>query len=149
MPMIDVYSAEGTFADKHALARDLASGRHALGEGSRNCRCSGRTPRLCPRPPGRLKLSNVDGDGDYVHVQVLTPGGRVGPRQEFGVVRELTDIVCRRRGKPGLTERTWCSLHRVARRRMGDKRACQQGADIAEAARSQLAALAGKRDVDQ
>jgi phenylpyruvate tautomerase PptA (4-oxalocrotonate tautomerase family) len=25
MPMIDVYSAGGTFADKHALARDLAA----------------------------------------------------------------------------------------------------------------------------
>ncbi len=25
MPMIDVYSADGTFADKHALARDLAA----------------------------------------------------------------------------------------------------------------------------
>ena len=25
MPMIDVYSAEGTFANKHALAKDLAA----------------------------------------------------------------------------------------------------------------------------
>jgi hypothetical protein len=30
MPMIDVYAAEGTFADKHSLARDLAQADAAL-----------------------------------------------------------------------------------------------------------------------
>jgi hypothetical protein len=30
MPMIDVYAADGTFADEHALARDLAVARREL-----------------------------------------------------------------------------------------------------------------------
>jgi hypothetical protein len=29
MPMIDVYAVEGTFADKHAMARDLAAAARA------------------------------------------------------------------------------------------------------------------------
>jgi hypothetical protein len=29
MPMIDVYAVEGTFADKHTLARDLAAAADA------------------------------------------------------------------------------------------------------------------------
>ena len=48
MPMIDVYAAAGTFADKHTLAQDLATAVMAMRAGARTSRCSGRTPpRSC------------------------------------------------------------------------------------------------------
>ncbi len=92
MPMIDVYSAEGTFADKHALARDLAAAVMRWEKVPELPLFRKNTAAFIHDLPAGSS-SNVDGDEKYVRVQVLTPAGGLDRDKQIGVVRELTDIV--------------------------------------------------------
>ena len=94
-------------------------------------------------------LSNVDGDSNYVRVQVLTPIGVLDREKQLGVVRELTDIVAAAAGDPTVAERTWVLITESPEGGWGINGHANTGSDIAEAARSQLAALADKRAVDK
>lgn len=144
MPMIDVYSVARTFPDKHALARDLAAAVM-------------RWEQVPPLPLFQKNtaafihdlaadsLSNVDGDSAYVRVQVLTPVGVLNREKQIGVVRELTDIVAKAAGDPTLTERTWVLITESPDGGWGINGRANTGADIAQLARSQLAALAKSR----
>jgi phenylpyruvate tautomerase PptA (4-oxalocrotonate tautomerase family) len=94
-------------------------------------------------------LSNVDGDSNYVRVQVLTPIGVLDRDKQLGVVRELTDIVTAAAGDPTMAERTWVLITESPEGGWGINGHANTGSDIAEAARSQLAALSDKRAVDK
>jgi phenylpyruvate tautomerase PptA (4-oxalocrotonate tautomerase family) len=89
-------------------------------------------------------VSNVDGDSNYVRVQVLTPAGVLDREKQLGVVRELTDIVAAAAGDPTLAERTWVLLTESPEGGWGIGGHANTGADIAQAARAELAELAGK-----
>ena len=89
-------------------------------------------------------ISNVDGEGNYVRVQVLTPAGVLDRDKQLGVVRELTDIVASSAGDPTLAERTWVLITESPEGGWGISGHANTGSDIAQAARSQLAALADK-----
>jgi phenylpyruvate tautomerase PptA (4-oxalocrotonate tautomerase family) len=52
----------------------------------------------------------VDGDGNYVRVQVLTNAGAPDRDKQLAAVRELTDIVAASAGDPSLVDRTWVQL---------------------------------------
>ena len=93
-------------------------------------------------------LSNVDGEGNYVRVQVLTPAGVLDREKQLGVVRELTDIVAAAAGDPTLTERTWVLITESPEGGWGINGHANTGSDIAAAARSELAALAGKTEAN-
>jgi hypothetical protein len=54
-------------------------------------------------------LSNVDGDGTYVRVQVLTNAGALDRDKQLAVVRQLTDLIAAAAGDPSLTGRTWAA----------------------------------------
>ena len=137
MPMIDVYAADGTFANKHDLARDLAAA----------------VMRWEQVPPLALfrkntaafihdlspdSLANVDGDSNYVRVQVLTPVGVLDREKQLGVVRELTDIVAGAAGDATLSQRTWVLITESPEGGWGINGHANTGADIAEAARREL-----------
>jgi phenylpyruvate tautomerase PptA (4-oxalocrotonate tautomerase family) len=147
MPMIDVYSAEGTFADTHALARDLAAAVMRWEKVPELPLFRKNTAAFVHDLPAG-SLSNVDGDGNYVRVQVLTPAGVLDRDKQLGVVRELTDIVAAAAGDPTLAERTWVLLTESPEGGWGINGHANTGSDIAQAARSELAELAGKRAVD-
>jgi hypothetical protein len=53
-------------------------------------------------------LSNVDGDSNYVRVQVLTNAGALDRGKQLAVVERLTHIVADAAGDPSLFARTWC-----------------------------------------
>jgi phenylpyruvate tautomerase PptA (4-oxalocrotonate tautomerase family) len=89
-------------------------------------------------------ISNVDGDGNYVRVQVLTPAGVLDREQQLGVVRELTDIVAASAGDPTLVERTWVLLTESPEGGWGINGHANTGTDIEQAARAELADLAAK-----
>jgi phenylpyruvate tautomerase PptA (4-oxalocrotonate tautomerase family) len=89
-------------------------------------------------------LSNVDGDSTYVRVQVLTPIGVLDREKQLGVVRELTDIVAAAAGDPTLVERTWVLITESPEGGWGINGHANTGSDIAQSARSQLAALANQ-----
>ena len=147
MPMIDVYSAEGTFADKHTLAQDLAAAVMRWEKVPELSLFRKNTAAFVHDLPAG-SISNVDGDGNYVRVQVLTPAGVLDRDKQLGVVRELTDIVAAAAGDATLAERTWVLLTESPEGGWGINGHANTGSDIAQAARSELAALAerGKGD---
>jgi len=143
MPMIDVYSAQGTFADKHALARDLAAAVMRWEKVPDLPLFRKNTAAFVHDLPAG-SISNVDGEGDYVRVQVLTPAGVLDRDKQLGVVWELTDIVAGSAGDPTLAERTWVLITESPEGGWGISGHANTGSDIAQAARSQLAALTDK-----
>jgi phenylpyruvate tautomerase PptA (4-oxalocrotonate tautomerase family) len=147
MPMIDVYSASGTFADKHTLAKDLAAAVMRWEKVPELPLFQKNTAAFVHDLPAD-SLSNVDGDSNYVRVQVLTPIGVLDREKQLGVVRELTDIVAAAAGDPTVAERTWVLLTESPEGGWGINGHANTGSDIAEAARSQLAALAGRATDD-
>ena len=148
MPMIDVYSADGTFADKHALARDLAAAVMRWEKVPELPLFRQNTAAFVHDLPAD-SISNVDGDGRYVRVQVLTPAGVLDREKQLGVVRELTDIVAAAADDPTQAERTWVLLTESPEGGWGINGHANTGPDIAQAARSQLAELANKQSVDK
>jgi phenylpyruvate tautomerase PptA (4-oxalocrotonate tautomerase family) len=145
VPMIDVYSADGTFANKHALARDLAAAVMRWEKVPDLPLFRKNTAAFIHDLPAD-SLSNVDGDSTYVRVQVLTPIGVLDREKQLGVVRELTDIVAAAAGDPTLVERTWVLITESPEGGWGINGHANTGADIAQSARSQLAALANQAE---
>src|ERR1700739_1107581 len=103
MPMIDVYATTGTFADKHALAKNLAAAVMRWE----------RVPDLALFRDNTAafvhdlaadSMPNVAGDSNYVRVQVLTPAGVLDRDKQLGVVSELTEIVAAAGGDPSLAQ---------------------------------------------
>jgi phenylpyruvate tautomerase PptA (4-oxalocrotonate tautomerase family) len=92
MPMIDVYAAEGTFADKQALARNLAQAVMRWEQVPEIPLFSDNTAAFIHDLPAEA-IANAAGASDYVRVQVLTPVGVLDRDKQLGVVKELTEIV--------------------------------------------------------
>src|ERR1700753_460195 len=109
MPMIDVSSAPGTFADKHALAAKLAGTLMQIEQVPDIPMFRSNTAAFVHELPAGA-VSNVDGDGHYVRVQVLTNAGALDRDKQLAVVRRLTDIVADAAGDPTLSDRTWVML---------------------------------------
>jgi phenylpyruvate tautomerase PptA (4-oxalocrotonate tautomerase family) len=55
-------------------------------------------------------LSNVDGDTNYVRIQVLTNAGALDRGKQLAVVEQLTRIAAEAAGDPTLASRTWVLL---------------------------------------
>ncbi|MGA8303844.1 MAG: hypothetical protein WA691_10125 [Thermoplasmata archaeon] len=140
MPMIDVYAKTGTFADRLTLAKDLAAAVM-------------KWEKVPPLPLFRKNtaafvhdlpadsISNVDGDSNYVRVQVLTPVGVLDREKQLGVVAELTAIIAKAAADPSLAERTWVLIYESPEGGWGINGHANTGSDIAQAARAQIAAL--------
>jgi phenylpyruvate tautomerase PptA (4-oxalocrotonate tautomerase family) len=143
MPMIDVYAVEGTFADKHALARDLAAAVMRWEQVPNISLFRNNTAAFIHDLPAD-SLSNVAGDSNYVRVQVLTPVGVLNRDKQLGVVKELTDIVATAAGDPSLTARTWVLITESPEGGWGLNGHANTGADITAAARAELTAIAAK-----
>ncbi len=99
MPMIDVYATEGTFADKHQLAIDLASAVMGVEQVPNIPMFRQNTAAFVHELPSG-DLSNVDGEGNYVRVQVLTNAGALDRDKQLAVVARLTEIVAAAAGDP-------------------------------------------------
>jgi phenylpyruvate tautomerase PptA (4-oxalocrotonate tautomerase family) len=138
MPMIDVYSAPETFADKHALAQDLANAVMRWEQVPPIALFSKNTAAFIHELAAD-SLSNAAGDSNHVRVQVLTPVGVLDRDKQLGVVKELTDIVAAAAADPTLTERTWVLITESPEGGWGINGHANTGADIAALARSELA----------
>src|ERR1700712_3663886 len=106
MPMIDVYATAGTFADKHQLAIDLATPL-------RTSEAVPPIPMFRQNTAGFVHelpagdISNVNGDSNYVRVQVLTNGGALDRDKQLAVVEQFTRIIADAAGDPTVKDRTW------------------------------------------
>jgi phenylpyruvate tautomerase PptA (4-oxalocrotonate tautomerase family) len=144
MPMIDVYSAAGTFDDKHALAQNLAAAVMRWEQVPPISLFKNNTAAFVHDLPAD-SLSNVAGDSNYVRVQVLTPIGVLDRNKQLGVVKELTDIVAAAAGDPSLTERTWVLITESPEGGWGINGHANTSADIVQSARAELGAIAAAK----
>jgi len=140
--MIDAYAAAGTFADKHELAMNLAAAVMAIEQVPDIPMFRKNTAAFVHElPPGCL--SNVDGDSNYVRVQVLTNSGALDRAKQLAVVRQLTDIIAAAADDPTLTDRTWVLLTEAPDGGWGIGGHANTNAELVAAARAQIAELAG------
>src|SRR6266705_1048722 len=138
MPMIDVYAKEGTFRDRKALAKDLAAAVMRWEKVPDISLFRNNTAAFVHDLPADA-LSNVAGDSNYVRVQVLTPVGVLDRDKQLGVVKELTEIIAAAAGDSSLRERTWVLLSESPEGGWGIGGHANTNADIAAAARAELA----------
>ena len=138
MPMIDVYAAEGTFPDPHDLARDLAAAVMRWEQVPDLPLFTNNTAAFI-HDMDAPTISNVAGESNYVRVQVLAPLGVLDRDKQLGVVKELTDIVASAADDPSLRERTWVLLSESPEGGWGIGGHANTNADIAAAARAELA----------
>jgi phenylpyruvate tautomerase PptA (4-oxalocrotonate tautomerase family) len=141
MPMIDAYATAGTFADKQRLAQDLATAVMQIEKVPDIPMFRKNTAAFVHELPVGA-LSNVDGDGNYVRVQVLTNAGALDRDKQLAVVSRLTEIIAAAAGDPTLADRTWVLLTEAPEGGWGLWGHAHTNAELVGAARAQLAELA-------
>ena len=141
MPMIDVYAAEGTFADPKKLAQALATRLMEVEQVPNIPMFRDNTAAFVHHLPDD-HLSNVSGSSGYVRVQVLTNHGALDREKQLAVVRQLTDLVAEAAGDPSLTERTWVLLTEAPEGGWGLAGHANTNAELVTAARAQIAEIA-------
>ena len=140
MPMIDVYAASGTFADKHQLAVDLASAVKEMEQVPDIPMFRKNTAAFVHDLPTD-SIANVDGDSGYVRVQVLTNAGALDRDKQLAVVERLTAIVAAAAGEESLAQRTWVLLTEAPEGGWGLWGHAHTNAELVTAARTQIAEL--------
>jgi phenylpyruvate tautomerase PptA (4-oxalocrotonate tautomerase family) len=141
MPMTDVYAATGTFADPHQLAIDLATAVMTVEQVPNIPMFRKNTAAFVHELPAGA-LANVDGDSNYVRVQVLTNSGALDRDKQLAVVSKLTEIIAAAAGDPTLADRTWVLLTEAPDGGWGLAGHANTNAELVTAARAQLAELA-------
>src|SRR5258708_15618495 len=140
MPVIDVYATSGTFKDPKALARDLAETLMKIEQVPNIPMFRKNAAGFIHELPNGA-LSNVEGDGNYVRVQVLTNTGALNREKQLAVVRQFTDLVAAAAGDPSLTARTWVLLTEAIEGGWGLAGRSNTNAELVDAARAQIAGL--------
>lgn len=143
MPMIDVYATTGTFADKHRLAIDLASTVMRVEQVPDISMFRKNTAAFIHELP-KGELSNVDGDSDYVRVQVLTNAGALDRDKQLALVEQLTALISTAAADPTLPERTWVLLTEAPDGGWGLNGHANTNDELIAAARAQIASLQGQ-----
>ena len=142
MPMIDIYATAGTFADPHKLAIDAATTVKTIEKVPDIPMFRKNTAAFVHTLPANA-IANVDGDSNYVRVQVLTNKGALDRDKQIAVVRQLTDLVAAAAGDPTLTQRTWVLLTEAPEGGWGLWGHAHTNAEIVDAARAEIAKLRG------
>jgi phenylpyruvate tautomerase PptA (4-oxalocrotonate tautomerase family) len=142
MPMIDVYATAGTFADKHKLAADLAATLMTIEQVPDIPMFRQNTAGFVHDLPSG-DLSNVDGDSNYVRVQVLTNAGALDRPKQLAVVEQFTNMIAEAAGDPSLGGRTWVLLTEAVQGGWGLEGHANTNEELVAAARAQIAKLRG------
>jgi phenylpyruvate tautomerase PptA (4-oxalocrotonate tautomerase family) len=141
MPMIDVYATSGTFADPRQLAADLAAALMTIERVPDIPMFRQNTAAFIhDLPVGHL--SNVDGEGNYVRIQVLTNSGALDRAKQLAVVERLTAIAADAARDPSLSGRTWVLLTEAPDGGWGLAGHANTNEELVLAARAQIASLA-------
>ena len=143
MPMIDVYATSGTFADPKALARDLAATLMKI-EGVPDIPMFRQNTAAFVHDLPEGALSNVEGQSNYVRVQVLTNTGALDRDKQLAVVRQFTDLVATAAGDAALSGRTWVLLTEAVEGGWGLAGHANTNEELVDAARAQIAELRAK-----
>jgi len=143
MPMIDVYATAGTFPDKHRLAVELATAVMTIEQVPDIPMFRQNTAAFVHDLPAD-SLSNVDGDSNYVRIQVLTNSGALDRAKQLAVVERLTSIAAGAAGDPALASRTWVLLTEAPDGGWGLSGHANTNEELVAAARAQIAELRAK-----
>jgi phenylpyruvate tautomerase PptA (4-oxalocrotonate tautomerase family) len=138
--MIDVYATTGTFADKHKLAIDLATTVMTI-EAVPNIPMFRQNTAGFVHDLPAGDLSNVDGDSNYIRVQVLTNAGALDRDKQLAVVERLTTLIADASGDPTIVDRTWVLLTEAVAGGWGLKGHANTNDELVVAARAQIAEL--------
>ena len=142
MPMIDIYATAGTFSDPHTLAKEAAATVKSI-EQVPDIPMFRKNTAAFVHELAKGALSNVDGDTNYVRVQVLTNQGALDRPKQIEVVRELTDLVAKAAGDDGLKQRTWVLLTEAVEGGWGLWGHAHSNGEIVTAAKNEIAKLKG------
>jgi phenylpyruvate tautomerase PptA (4-oxalocrotonate tautomerase family) len=142
MPMIDVYSAPGTFTDKHSLAQTLAATLMKIEQVPDIPMFRSNTAAFIHELPDGA-LSNVDGAGNYVRVQVLTNAGALDRDKQLAVVEQFTAIVAQAAGDGFPADHIWVLLTEAVPGGWGLWGHANTNEELVAAARAEIAKLKG------
>jgi phenylpyruvate tautomerase PptA (4-oxalocrotonate tautomerase family) len=142
MPMIDIYATAGTFSDPYALAKDAAATVKSI-EQVPDIPMFRKNTAAFVHELANGTLANVDGDTNYVRVQVLTNAGALDRPKQIAVVRQLTDLVAKAAGDDSLKERTWVLLTEAVEGGWGLWGHAHKNDEIVTAAKAEIAKLRG------
>jgi phenylpyruvate tautomerase PptA (4-oxalocrotonate tautomerase family) len=145
MPMIDVYATDRTFADPASLAQRLAATLMRI-EGVPALPMFRQNTAAFVHALADGAIANVEGDGDYVRVQVLTNFGALDRAKQLAVVEQFTEIIADAAGRPELKQRTWVLLTEAPDGGWGLWGHAHTNAELVAAARAEAAKLTGGAD---
>ncbi|MFF1831345.1 4-oxalocrotonate tautomerase family protein [Paenarthrobacter sp. NPDC058040] len=142
MPMIDVYATAGTFADAATLAQKLAStlmnieGVPSIPMFKNNTAAFVHDVEV---------ISNVNGESNYVRVQVLTNAGALDRAKQQAVVEQFTGLVAEAAGDDGLKARTWVLLTEAVDGGWGLWGKAHTNNELVDSARAEIGRLQGEQ----
>lgn len=143
MPMIDVYATAGTFDEPAQLAQELARALMVIEQVPDIPMFRNNTAAFIHQLPHGA-LSNVEGDSNYVRVQVVTNAGALDRDKQLAVVRQFTDLIAGATGDPSVADRTWVLLTEAVEGGWGLSGHANTNAELVQAARAQIAELASE-----
>ena len=144
MPMIDVYASAGIFADPHSLAAELARTLMVIEQVPDIPMFRQNTAAFVHDLPAGA-LSNVDGESNYVRVQVLTNSDALDRDKQLAVVEQFTDLVVQAVGDPEYARRVWVLLTEAVDGGWGLWGHAHTNAELVDAARAQIAELSAQK----
>ena len=139
MPMIDIYAASGTFADIKKLSTDAAALVKSVEKVPDIPMFRKNTAAFVHEMPADA-ISNVDGDSNYVRVQVLTNAGALDRDKQIALVEKMSDLIAAAANDPELKKRTWVLLTEAAPGGWGLWGHAHSNEELVSAARAQIGA---------
>ena len=140
MPMIDIYAAAGTFSNIKKLATDAAALVKSVEQVPDIPMFRKNTAAFVHEMPATA-VSNVDGDANYVRVQVLTNAGALDRDKQVALVDRMTDLIATAADDPELKTRTWVLLTEAVPGGWGLWGHAQTNEELVSAARAEIGRL--------
>jgi phenylpyruvate tautomerase PptA (4-oxalocrotonate tautomerase family) len=144
VPMIDVYATAGTFARPHQLAADLARTLMTI-EGVPDIPMFRQNTAAFVHALPDGDMSNVDGESNYVRVQVLTNAGALDRDKQLAVVSQFTDLIAAGAVDTSVSKRTWVLLTEAVDGGWGLWGHAHTNSELVDAARAQITELRSKQ----
>ena len=142
MPMIDIYAVAGTFADVKKLAADAAALVKSVEQVPDIPMFRKNTAAFVHEMPAAA-ISNVDGNSNYIRVQVLTNAGALDRDKQLALVSRMTDLIAEAANEPEMKMRTWVLLTEAAPGGWGLWGHAQTNDELVGAARAEIGRLRG------
>ena len=140
MPMIDIYAVAGTFTDIKKLVADAATLVKSVEKVPDIPMFRKNTAAFVHEMPATA-ISNVDGDSNYVRVEVLTNAGALDRDKQISLVAQFVDLIAAAADDPALKSRIWVLLTEAAPGGWGLWGHAHSNEELVSAARAEIERL--------